>query len=240
MILHDNSLEKNVREFEEDDKFDIIMMNPPYGGNEKDSVKINFPTELRSSDTADLFLSLIMFRLNKNGRCAIILPDGFLFGIDNAKSAIKQKLLNEFNLHTIIRLPKSVFSPYTSITTNLLFFDNTHKTKETWYYRMDMPDGYKNFSKTKPMKLDHFAPVMEWWNKKVEINIDGFDKAKKVTIKELVDNNYNLDLCGFPHFEEEIFEPKATIMNYQEKRASLNDHIDKILSEISNQLGIEL
>ena len=240
MILHDNSLEKNVRDYEEEDKFDIIMMNPPYGGNEKDSVKINFPTELRSSETADLFMILIMFRLNKNGRCAIILPDGFLFGTDNAKSAIKQKLLTEFNLHTIIRLPKSVFSPYTSITTNLLFFDNTHKTKETWFYRMDMPEGYKNFSKTKPMKLDHFSPVMEWWNNREEINTDGFDKARKFSVKELVENNYNLDVCGFPHFEEEILEPKATIVNYQEKRASLNDNIDKILSEITNQLGIEL
>lgn len=240
MILHDNSLEKNVREYEEEDKFDVIMMNPPYGGNEKDSVKINFPSELRSSETADLFMILIMFRLAKNGRCAIILPDGFLFGTDNAKSAIKQKLLTEFNLHTIIRLPKSVFSPYTSITTNLLFFDNTKKTKETWFYRMDMPEGYKNFAKTKPMKLDHFNPVMEWWNNKQEINVDGFDKARKFTAKQLIDNNYNLDLCGFPHFEEEVLEPKATILNYQEKRTSLNDHIDKILSEISTQLGIEL
>ena len=240
MILHDNSLEKNVREYEEEDKFDVIMMNPPYGGNEKDSVKINFPTELRSSETADLFMILIMFRLAKNGRCAIILPDGFLSGTDNAKSAIKQKLLSEFNLHTIIRLPKSVFSPYTSITTNLLFFDNTKKTKETWFYRMDMPEGYKNFAKTKPMKLEHFAPVMEWWNNKQEINVDGFDKARKFTVKELIENNYNLDLCGFPHFEEEVLEPKATIINYQEKRTSLNDHIDKILAKINNQLGIEL
>ena len=240
MILHDNSLEKNVREYEEEDKFDIVMMNPPYGGNEKDSVKINFPSELRSSETADLFMILIMFRLAKNGRCAIILPDGFLFGTDNAKSAIKQKLLTEFNLHTIIRLPKSVFSPYTSITTNLLFFDNTKKTKETWFYRMDMPEGYKNFSKTKSMKLEHFAPVMEWWKNREEINIDGFDKARKFTAKQLIDNNYNLDLCGFPYFEEEVLEPKATILNYQEKRTSLNDRIDKILSEISTQLGIEL
>jgi len=240
MILHDNSLEKNVRDYEEEDKFDVILMNPPYGGNEKDSVKINFPSELRSSETADLFMILIMFRLNRNGRCAIILPDGFLFGTDNAKSAIKQKLLTEFNLHTIIRLPKSVFSPYTSITTNLLFFDNTKKTKETWFYRMDMPDGYKNFAKTKPMKLEHLAPVMEWWNNREEINVDGFDKARKFTAKQLIDNNYNLDLCGFPHFEEEVLEPKATILNYQEKRTSLNDHIDKILSEISTQLGIEL
>ena len=105
---------------------------------------------------------------------------------------------------------------------------------------MDMPDGYKNFSKTKPMKLEHFAPVMEWWKNKQAINVDGFDKARKFTVKEIVDNNYNLDLCGFPHFEEEVLEPKATILNYQAKRTSLNDKIDKILADISTQLGIEL
>ena len=102
-------------------------------------------------------MSVIMYRLKQNGRAAVILPDGFLFGTDNAKIAIKEKLLSEFNLHTIIRMPHSVFAPYTSITTNILFFDRTHPTTETWFYRLDMPEGYKNFSKTKPMKLEHFA-----------------------------------------------------------------------------------
>lgn len=102
-------------------------------------------------------MNIIMFRLNTNGRCAIILPDGFLFGTDNAKVNIKKKLISEFNLHTVVRLPHSVFVPYTSITTNILFFDNTHPTEETWFYRLDMPEGYKNFSKTKPMKLEHFT-----------------------------------------------------------------------------------
>ena len=159
-IYHANSLEKNVRDYKENDKFDVILMNPPYGGSEKDAVKNNFPAELRSSETADLFMDVIMFRLKKNGRCAVIIPDGFLFGEDNAKVAIKTKLMNEFNLHTIVRMPHSVFAPYTSITTNILFFDNTHPTEETWVYRMDMPDGYKNFSKTKPILLDHFKPVV--------------------------------------------------------------------------------
>ena len=128
-VYHMNSLEKNVRDYKESDKFDIILMNPPYGGSEKDAVKNNFPADLRSSETADLFMNVIMYRLKKNGRCAVIIPDGFLFGEDNAKVAIKTKLLNEFNLHTIIRMPHSVFAPYTSITTNILFFDNTHPTK---------------------------------------------------------------------------------------------------------------
>lgn len=238
-IIHSNSLEKNVREYKESDRFDIVLMNPPYGGNEKDAVKINFPVELRSSETADLFISVIMYRLKRNGRAAIILPDGFLFGTDNAKMAIKDKLLNEFNLHTVIRMPHSVFSPYTSITTNILFFENNGATTETWFYRLDMPDGYKNFSKTKPMKLDHFAPAIEWWNNRHVINVDGFDKAKKFTVQELKDRGYNIDLCGFPHEEEEILAPKELIENYQTKRASLNAKIDSILAEIRAMLGVQ-
>ena len=232
-VIHGNSLEKNVRDYTEDDKFNVILMNPPYGGNEKDIVKQNFPTALRSSETADLFMSVIMYRLKKDGRVAIVLPDGFLFGTDNAKTAIKEKLLNEFNLHTIIRLPHSVFAPYTSITTNLLFFDKTKPTEKVWFYRMDMPEGYKNFSKTKPIKLEHFATVIEWWNNRQPITEDGFDKAKCFTVDEIKEKNYNLDLCGYPHVEEEILEPDKLIAEYQEKRASLNANIDSILSQIT-------
>lgn len=239
-IYHDNSLTKKVLDYGEDDKFDVILMNPPYGGNEKADIKSNFPSDLASSETADLFMSVIMYRLKKNGRAAVILPDGFLFGTDNAKVAIKKKLLSEFNLHTVIRMPHSVFAPYTSITTNILFFENTGATTETWFYRLDMPDGYKNFSKTKPMKVEHFAPVIEWWNDRKEISEDGFDKAKKYTAQELADRNYNIDLCGYPHEEEEILPPKELIQQYQEKRASLNADIDRILAEITSILGIDV
>lgn len=237
-IIHGNSLEKNVRDYKDEDRFDIVLMNPPYGGNEKDGVKINFPSDLRSSETADLFMSVIMYRLKKNGRCAVIIPDGFLFGTDNAKAAIKQKLFSEFNLHTVVRMPHSVFAPYTPITTNILFFDKTTPTTETWFYRLDMPDGYKNFSKKKLMKIEHFSPAMEWWNNRIEINIDGFDKAKKYTVQEIINRNYNIDLCGYPHAEEEILPPKELIQLYQEKRASLNADIDRILGEITSILGI--
>lgn len=236
-IYHSNSLEKNVRDYKESDKFDIVLMNPPYGGAEKDAVKNNFPAELRSSETADLFMNVIMYRLKKNGRAAVIIPDGFLFGTDNAKTAIKAKLLSEFNLHTVIRMPHSVFAPYTSITTNILFFDNTCPTQETWIYRMDMPEGYKNFSKTKPIDLIHFAPVIEWWNNRQEIVIDDFPKAKKYSLNELKDKGYNIDLCGYPHEEEEILEPKELINNYREKRASLDSDMNKVLKEIMRLLG---
>lgn len=239
-IYHDNSLLKDVLDYTEEDQFDVILMNPPYGGSEKTDVKNHFPSDLASSETADLFMSVIMYRLKQNGRAAVILPDGFLFGTDNAKVAIKKKLLSEFNLHTIIRMPHSVFAPYTSITTNILFFDRTQPTKETWFYRLDMPDGYKNFSKTKPMKLEHFAPTVEWWHNREEIVIDGFDKAKKYTAEELVERNYNIDLCGFPHEEEEILPPKELIQQYQEKRASLNADIDRILAQITDILGINM
>lgn len=232
MVYHDNTLEKNVRDYTEKDKFDIILMNPPYGGSEKDAVKNNFPSELRSSETADLFMNVIMYRLKKNGRCAVIIPDGFLFGEDNAKVNIKTKLLNEFNLHTVIRMPHSVFAPYTSITTNILFFDNTHPTEETWFYRMDMPEGYKNFSKTKPIQLEHFNPVIEWWNNREEIIEDDFPKAKKYTKKELEDMHYNLDLCGYPHEEEEILEPRELIRQFKEKRENLNIEIEQTLAKI--------
>ena len=231
-IYHSNSLEKNVRDYKESDKFDVILMNPPYGGSEKDAVKNNFPVELRSSETADLFMDVIMYRLKKNGRCAVIIPDGFLFGEDNAKVAIKTKLLDEFNLHTIIRMPHSVFAPYTSITTNILFFDNTHPTEETWIYRMDMPEGYKNFSKTKPILLEHFNPVVEWWNHREELIVDEFPKAKKYTKKELEDLHYNLDLCGFPHIEDEILEPKELIRDFKEKRDSYNAEMERTLANI--------
>lgn len=240
-IEHNNSLTHNVLDYTVRDQFDVILMNPPYGGHEiKDKIKPYFPDDVLSSETADLFMSVIMYRLKKNGRAAVILPDGFLFGTDNAKVAIKKKLLSEFNLHTVIRMPHSVFAPYTSITTNILFFDRTGKTEETWFYRLDMPDGYKNFSKTKPMKLEHFAPAMEWWNNREEITIDGFDKAKKYTAQELADRNYNIDLCGYPHEEEEILPPKELIQQYQEKRASLNADIDRILAQITDILGIDI
>ena len=239
-INHANSLLKNVLDYTDDDKFDVILMNPPYGGHEDASVKGYFPDDLASSETADLFMSVIMYRLKTDGRAAVILPDGFLFGNDNAKMSIKKKILTEFNLHTIIRMPASVFAPYTSITTNILFFDNSHPTKETWFYRLDMPEGYKHFSKTKPMKLEHFQSVMDWWNDRKEIEVDGWDKAKKFTAQEIADNNYNLDLCGFPHEEEEILPADELIENYKEKRAYLNKKIDDVLANIEKMLEVKV
>lgn len=247
MLLHDieepriylsNSLTRNVLDYTEDNKFDVVLMNPPYGGSEKAEIKSHFPSKLASSDTADLFMSVIMYRLKKNGRAAVILPDGFLFGTDNAKINIKKKLLSAFNLHTVIRMPSGVFSPYTSISTSILFFDNTKPTEETWFYRLDMPEGCKHFSKTKPMMPEHFNPAIEWWNNRQPITVDGSDKARKYTYKQLTkDFAYNLDLCGYPHIEEEIIDPMDLIQRYQEDRAYLNAEIERILKNITDILG---
>ena len=240
-IFHGNSLERNVREYKKSDKFDVVLMNPPYGGTESDGVKINFPADLRSSETADLFMSVIMYRLNENGRAGVIIPDGFLFGTDNAKVAIKKKLLEEFNLHTIIRMPASVFAPYTSITTNILFFDKTKKTDAVWFYRVDMPEGYKHFSKTKPMKVEHFDECVVWWNDRKQIKDADTDtyKAKDYTVQELAERGYDLDLCGYPTVEEEVLSPEETIRIFHEKRDSLNARIDKRLAEIEALLGVK-
>lgn len=251
MLVHDidnpaiynaNSLERNVREYKDNEKFEVILMNPPYGGAEGEQIKNNFPVDLRSSETADLFISLIMYRLKENGRAAVIIPDGFLFGLDNAKVAIKKKLFSEFNVHTIVRLPASVFAPYTSITTNIIFFDNTGTTKETYFYRLDMPEEYKHFSKTKPMKLEHFADCIKWWNDRYDIQDEDTDtyKAKFYTLEEIVNRNYDIDLCGYPTVEEEVLSPEETILEYKEKRATLNTKIDKKLQEIENILGVKL
>lgn len=236
-VYHDNSLLRDVLDYTDDDRVDVILMNPPYGGSEKADVKNHFPDDLASSETADLFMAVIMYRLKQNGRAAVILPDGFLFGTDNAKINLKKKLLSEFNLHTIIRMPSSVFSPYTPITTNILFFDHTGKTENTWFYRLDMPNDRKHFSKTKPMELKHFDPVVEWWNDHKEITVDGFDKAKRYTYDELTkEHGYNLDLCGYPHEEEVILDPRDLIQKYEEERASLNAIFDTAISEIKGSI----
>ena len=248
-IRHCDSLANKVTDFTGKDKVDVIGMNPPYGGSTEASVKSNFPMEMRSSETADLFMVLIMYRLKAGGRAGVIVPDGFLFGTDGAKLAIKTKMLKDFNLHTVIRLPGSIFSPYTPIATNILFFNNERAkdapegyfTKGTWFYRLDMPEGYKHFSKTKSMKLEHCNPIKEWWNDRKEIIIDdGNEKSRYFSVEELIANDCNFDLCKFPKDEEEILPPAELLADYYKKRKALDHEIDKTLAEIQRILGIEL
>lgn len=240
-VFHDNSLTKKLLDYTEKDAFDVILMNPPYGGSEKEDIKQNFPADLKSSETADLFIAVILYRLKKNGRAAVIIPDGFLFGNDNAKTNLKKKLLTDFNLHTVVRMPQSVFSPYTSITTNILFFNNEEPTGKTWFYRVDMPEGIKHFSKTKPMKLSDFDDCVAWWNDRKEINDkEGNPKAKCYSSWELIDSGYNFDVCGYPKEEEEILSIKDTIINYKKHSEATEEKINSTLVKITEILGIEL
>lgn len=247
-IRHCDSLGMNVTDIKDSDKVDVIAMNPPYGGSTQSNIKSNFPMDMRSSETADLFMVLIMYRLSKGGRAAVIIPDGFLFGADNAKLAIRAKLLKDFNLHTIIRLPGSIFAPYTSIATNIIFFNNEraegapegYNTKETWFYRLDMPEGYKHFSKTKSMKLEHTAPITEWWNDRKEIVADNDEKSRCFSVEELIVSDCNFDRCKFPKEEEEVLPPKELLEDYYKKRKALEHQIDKTLEEIQDILGFKI
>lgn len=237
---------KNFSEYYGDDLVDVAALNPPYGGVASPSDQQAFPTNMRSSETADLFVALTVKRLKKNGRALMVVPDGFLFGTDNAKLEVKKYLMSECNLHTIIRLPQSCFAPYTSIATNLLFFDKTGPTEKTWFYRMDMPEGYKHFSKTKPMLREHFEPVDEWWDCREEIedektheNATQTFKSKCYSIDEIKNENYNLDLCGYPTEEKKILSPEETINNFIAKRNELDKEMDEKLAEIKRLLGVE-
>jgi len=233
-ILRDNSLSVNVRDYTDKDKYDVIAMNPPFGGIEEAGIQINFPTEFRTSETADLFMTLIMYRLKEGGRVGVILPDGFLFGDDNAKLAIKKKLLSEFNLHTIVRLPNGVFAPYTSIATNILFFDKSKPTEKIDYYQVPLPEGLKNgFTKTRPFKEEHLQGVKDWWK-----NRDKEDKnAYSVTIEEIKKANYNLDFKN-PNNENEKKEYSLNeLLTMMKEKA---DNIHRLIGELSEALkGVE-
>lgn len=224
-IIHGNSLERNVRDYKEEDRFDCIMMNPPYGGTEEKIIQSNFPIELQTSETADLFVALILYRLKKNGRVGIILPDNFLFGNENSQKALKEKLLNECNLHTILKLKSGVFAPYTSITTNILFFDKTESTKEIWYYDVPLPEGYKSFSKTKPFKSVHLDNVREWWNNRDKEDLNAY----KVTVDEIIAKEYNLDFKN-PNklVEEKEYSLDELLITMDTKSKNIVSLVDKI------------
>ena len=176
-----------------------------------------------------------MALLKDGGRCGLVLPDGFLFGT-GVKSTIKKKLLEECDLHTIVRLPKSVFAPYTSINTNLLFFTKGRPTKGIWFYRLEMPEGYKHFSKTKPMLDSHFPPVENWWGKLERGVWKGRSESeisRYVPVEDIIASEYNLDLCGFPHETVEILPPGEFIAKYLNEKAAISAHIENILGRIS-------
>ena len=246
-ITHGNSLMKNVRDYKPEEKVDFVLMNPPYGGHEQAIVQVNFPSLLRSSETANLFMIEIMYRLNDGGRCGVILPDGFLQNDDNSLIEIKKKLFKEFNVHTIIRMPGSCFAPYTSIATNLLFFDKTGSTEQTWFYRYDLKDGQKFSMKRNPITREKLSAIDDWWDDRKEIKDDKTDeslsdtwKSRCIGIEEIKERNYNIDFCGFPVEEKVVLSPKETVAKYKAERSRLDAALDKKLEHILEMLGGEL
>ncbi|MDP9190487.1 MAG: type I restriction-modification system subunit M [Acidobacteriota bacterium] len=189
-ISYGNSLAQRITEIGDRERVDVILTNPPFGGEEEQGIKNNFPADMQTSETALLFLQLIMRKLRrrpKPGRAAVVVPNGVLFG-DGIATRIKEELLREFNLHTIVRLPNGVFAPYTPIPTNVLFFDRSGGTTHVWYYEQPLPEGRKSYSKTAPMQFNEFTPCIEWWNSREEN-----DRAWRVPVDELFKSACNLD-----------------------------------------------
>jgi type I restriction enzyme M protein len=234
-IRHDNTLARPLISWEPKDRVDVVITNPPFGGMEEDGIETNFPANFRTRETADLFLVLIMQLLKTGGRAALVLPDGFLFG-EGIKTRIKEKLLQDCNLHTIVRLPNSVFAPYTSIKTNLLFFTKGTPTQHIWFYEKTLPAGVKAYNKTKPMKVEEFETLANWWGSEA----DGFstrqenEYAWKVSLADIQGRNYNLD-CKNPHVGEQIsHDPEVLLAQYhtmQQDIASLREQLKTILGE---------
>ncbi len=230
-ILNDNTLARPLRDYGKKDQVDVIVTNPPFGGVEEDGIENNFPAEFRTRETADLFLILVMELLKDGGRAAIVLPDGTLFG-EGIKTRIKKKMLEECNLHTIVRLPKSVFAPYTSISTNVLFLAKGEPTKDIWYYEHQLPEGVKAYNKTKPMRLSEFDEEKSWWNKRKET-----EKAWKVSAEDIAANNYNLDIKN-PNAPIETHEdPDELLAQYAEAVKTVKSLRDQLKAGLQQSLG---
>ena len=215
LILHDievpnikfgDSLDQPLSNFTEKDRVNVILANPPFGGIVANGNETNFPQSFRTKESADLFLILMIHLLKKEGRAGIVLPDGSLTG-DGVKQRVRQKLLEECNLHTIIRLPNSVFQPYATVATNLLFFTKGTPTKEVWYYEHKMPEGYKAYNKTRPIQAKEFDPIKKWWSDRKESDI-----AWKVDIQTIIDRNYDLDIKNPTKQEEKQEFSSAELM----------------------------
>lgn len=239
-IVHDNTLARPLRDWGPKERKDVIIANPPFGGMEEDGIEDNFPQSFRTRETADLFMTLFIHLLKDGGRAAVVLPDGFLFG-EGMKTRLKEHLLTECNLHTIVRLPNSVFAPYTGIKTNILFFEKGKPTKEVWYYEVPLPAGVKAFNKTKPMKLEDFASCMEWWGEGKKNSVKAKRKnrveneqAWKVSIDEIIARNYNLDIKN-PHVGEQVsHDPDKLLKTYAQQQKHiqhLRDQLKTILND---------
>ncbi len=237
LILHDielpriifrDSLDQPLSNYKERDRVNVILANPPFGGIVANNNEKNFPQNFRTKESADLFLVLMIHLLKTGGRAGIVLPDGSLTG-EGVKQRVRQRLLEECNLHTIIRLPNSVFQPYATVATNLLFFEKGKATKEVWYYEHRLPEGQKSYSKTKLIRIEEFNPIKDWWNNRTESEL-----AWKVDIQTIIDRGYDLDIKN-PHKEEE--ENEYTSAELIEKFGKSMKKTHDLLNQLKAELG---
>jgi type I restriction enzyme M protein len=237
-IVHGNTLEKPYREYGERDRVPVIATNPPFGGMEQDGIEGNFPATLRTRETADLFMALIIKLLKTGGRAAVVLPDGFLFG-EGVKTTLKKSLIEECNLHTIVRLPNQVFAPYTGIKTNILFFTKGTPTKDVWFYEHPYPDGVTSYNKTRPMRFEEFATEQAWWGDET----DGFrarlktEQAWYISATDVAKRGYNLDSKN-PHApESKRHNPDDLLAAYNKQQKAIQSIRDQLKVILAGALG---
>ena len=232
-VRHDNTLARPYISYTQSDRVDIVVTNPPFGGREEDGIESNFPQHFRTRETADLFLALIVRLLKPTGRAAVVLPDGSLFG-EGVKTRLKEHLLEECNLHTIVRLPNSVFKPYASIGTNLLFFEKGKPTKEVWFYEHRVPDGQKAYSMTRPIRFEHMKGCIDWWSGAKRKGREETEVAWKVSIEDIKARGYNLDIKNPHTVADDHGDPAEWLAKLNEaeaETAALRDQLKGILAE---------
>jgi len=228
-ISRANALTRPIMQIDKRDRVDVILTNPPFGGEEEKSVQANFPADKQTAETAWLFLQLVIRQLKDGGRCGIVVPNGLLFG-GGVGARIKQQLLTECNVHTIVRLPDGVFEPYTAIPSNLLFFDKTGRTKEVWYYEVPPPEGRKKYSKTKPMRFEELAECQAWWDSR-EPN----DRAWRVPIADIEASGFNLDLRN-PHRPDDLAHrpPAELLAELIETQREILERLEELRSDVGD------
>ncbi len=232
-VTHDNTLARPYISWEKKDRVDIVLTNPPFGGKEEDGIESNFPQHFRTKETADLFLALIVRVLKPGGRAAVVLPDGSLFG-EGVKTRLKEHLMAACNLHTIVRLPNSVFRPYASIGTNLLFFEKGEPTENIWFYEHLVPEGQKAYSMTKPIRIEHLQDCMDWWGGAERKGRKETERAWKVTAEKVKARGYNLDIKNPHTAEDDHGDPEellALLTAAENETAVLRDQLKTALAE---------
>lgn len=236
-IVNNNTLAKPLRDYGRGDQVDVIVTNPPFGGVEEDGIENNFPAEFRTKETADLFLVLVIELLKEGGRAAIVLPDGFMYG-EGVKTRIKQRLMGECNVHTVVKLPNSVFKPYASIGTSILFFEKGTPTQDVWFYEHLVPSFQKAYSKTRPIKREYLQPIVEWWGGADRAGRVENDFAWKMSYDELAARNFNLDIKNPNSAIEDYGDSESLMKDFENIKGELNNSIHKLQIELESLFGV--